>query len=148
MIFNKDYFYRISYLKFQVVEILYFFVFRLLIEHRGFSDFVFTVNIPPRGGFCNINPREGVTIQTTFFIRCGNWEDEDTPLAYRVGKMLNFICYIVKPKKITQIKWFCIFSKKHKNLQKVLADIMKISESFRPFKYNYFTFRKFVKYLL
>ena len=40
------------------------------------------------------------------------------------------------------------FSKKHKNLQKVLADIMKISESFRPFKYNYFTFRKFVKYLL
>ncbi|XP_065682979.1 polycystin family receptor for egg jelly isoform X2 [Hydra vulgaris] len=53
-------------------------------ELSGFSDFVFTVNQPPYGGFCQINPNTGVTLYTMFEIKCDQWNDEDTPLLYVV----------------------------------------------------------------
>lgn len=56
-------------------------------ETGGFSDFRFTVNRPPSGGFCEVSPREGVTLSTIFAIKCDAWFDEDTPIKYKIDTL-------------------------------------------------------------
>lgn len=73
----------------------FFFFFGL--ETGGFSDFRFTVNRPPSGGFCEVSPREGVTLSTIFAIKCDAWFDEDTPIKYKIGEYFLFVLFVCRP---------------------------------------------------
>ena len=49
---------------------------------NGYSELVFSVNIPPRGGTCSVDKRSGYSDETTFSFKCLGWTDKDLPLSY------------------------------------------------------------------
>ena len=51
---------------------------------EGRSEHIFTTNIPPRKGNCNVSPTEGKVLETQFRIECSGWHDEDGTLIYKV----------------------------------------------------------------
>jgi hypothetical protein len=51
----------------------------------GKSSMLFSVNFPPRTGYCTVNPENG-TSQTLFRIKCTNWVDTE-------GSVSNFAFY-------------------------------------------------------
>jgi len=51
----------------------------------GKSSILFSVNFPPRLGYCTVNPAIGTT-KTLFGIKCGNWIDTE-------GIVFNFAFY-------------------------------------------------------
>ena len=57
------------------------------LENGGFSEFAFIVNKPPELGACDVQPREGATLQDKFVVTCTDWVDDDEGnLGYKVGK--------------------------------------------------------------
>ena len=50
--------------------------------YPGYSEYQVTTNSPPTGGYCQVSPELGVTLDTEFAFNCGNWQDEDLPLQY------------------------------------------------------------------
>jgi hypothetical protein len=51
----------------------------------GKSSMLFSVNFPPRFGYCTVYPENGTT-QTLFDIKCENWVDKE-------GSVFNFVFY-------------------------------------------------------
>ena len=49
---------------------------------NGYSESVFTVNIPPRHGRCSVDKHRGFSDETVFNFMCEGWVDEDLPLSY------------------------------------------------------------------
>lgn len=49
---------------------------------NGYSELVFSVNIPPRGGNCFVDKSSGYSDETTFSFKCEGWSDKDLPLSY------------------------------------------------------------------
>ena len=55
-------------------------------KHRdgaGFASLTLRPNAPPRGGTCDVSPRQGTTLSTQFTFTCTGWADNDLPLEYR-----------------------------------------------------------------
>lgn len=46
------------------------------------SEYSFRTDDVPVGGRCEISPPSGKVIETSFQIKCSNWEDQDSPLWY------------------------------------------------------------------
>ena len=49
---------------------------------NGYSELVFSVNIPPSGGSCSVDQTRGYSDETIFSFKCEGWTDEDLPLSY------------------------------------------------------------------
>ena len=49
---------------------------------NGYSESIFSVNIPPRGGTCSVDKPSGYSDETIFSFECEGWTDEDLPLSY------------------------------------------------------------------
>lgn len=49
---------------------------------NGYSELIFSVNIPPRDGSCFVDKPGGYSDETTFLFECEGWVDEDLPLSY------------------------------------------------------------------
>ncbi|KAK3717356.1 hypothetical protein QZH41_011584, partial [Actinostola sp. cb2023] len=54
-------------------------------SNNGQSVYMRTANRKPRHGRCNVEPKSGIALNTTFTIQCKGWEDGDTPLKYTYG---------------------------------------------------------------
>lgn len=51
-------------------------------ERIGRASVPVTVNSPPFGGSCSVEPASGVALETKFKLKCVNWEDVHYPLKY------------------------------------------------------------------
>ena len=49
---------------------------------NGYSELVFSVNIPPSGGSCYVDQPSGYSEETVFSFKCEGWTDKDLPLSY------------------------------------------------------------------
>lgn len=49
---------------------------------NGYSELAFSVNIPPIGGSCSVDPTRGFSDDTIFSFKCEGWTDKDLPLSY------------------------------------------------------------------
>ena len=51
----------------------------------GLAGYDFTVNFPPTGGRCDVNPSSGTALETQFHFLCSNWRDidNDQPIRYQ-----------------------------------------------------------------
>lgn len=49
---------------------------------NGYSENVYTVNIPPRHGRCSVDNPRGLSDETVFNFMCEGWMDTDLPLSY------------------------------------------------------------------
>lgn len=49
---------------------------------NGYSENVYTVNIPPRHGRCSVDKPRGYSDETVFKFICEGWVDIDVPLSY------------------------------------------------------------------
>lgn len=45
-------------------------------------SFIAYKNSPPKNGNCSVIPDTGYALDTSFVIRCKDWQDQDPPLAY------------------------------------------------------------------
>lgn len=48
----------------------------------GEAELLFTVNKPPYGGRCRVDPSHGIGDESIFSFSCTNWIDKDVPLTY------------------------------------------------------------------
>jgi len=50
----------------------------------GFTNYTFVAyqNKPPMNGNCTVTPDTGYALDTSFVLRCVDWEDQDPPLVY------------------------------------------------------------------
>jgi hypothetical protein len=53
--------------------------------HSSLSSVIIRTNSPPFGGALQVNPVEGVMLETEFTLFSFNWVDEDLPLFYQFG---------------------------------------------------------------
>lgn len=51
-------------------------------RRNGYSENVYTVNIPPRHGRCSVDNPRGLSDETVFNFMCEGWMDTDLPLSY------------------------------------------------------------------
>jgi len=56
------------------------------------------MNMPPNNGLFNVDPKNGLALNTSFFLVASAWSDEDLPLYY------TFSTYLFDPKAQTIIK--------------------------------------------
>lgn len=51
----------------------------------GFASYERKANSKPINGTCDVTPKTGHALNTTFKITCSGWQDEDQPLLYTYG---------------------------------------------------------------
>ena len=49
----------------------------------GYAEYSFTVSTPPCCGQCEVNPKEGEAIDTTFSIECSGWKSQSSAMQYQ-----------------------------------------------------------------
>lgn len=53
-------------------------------EAEGFAEYNIETNQPPKGGTCDVTPRIGEELGTTFTFTCIGWQDEHEPMTYEM----------------------------------------------------------------
>jgi hypothetical protein len=56
--------------------------------NKGTEGYAFSekeANAIPLNGICDVTPKSGIALNTTFTITCSGWEDTDQPLSYTYG---------------------------------------------------------------
>ena len=49
---------------------------------KGYTEYQFSVNVPPLDGNCTISSSNGIAVKTYFTVTCPGWVDPDLPLSY------------------------------------------------------------------
>lgn len=53
-------------------------------ETQGLAEYHVITNQPPKGGQCDVTPKTGKELDTSFTFWCSGWQDEHEPLTYEM----------------------------------------------------------------